>query len=359
MSPLLRIVEDHRRCTRWEFGWEGMKIKQLLISVLLAALLSGCAGDSTDPTRAQGSTEQLPEPTATHEVQHENRWGIYSLDLSTQNVDLVFSSPDEITGLRLNPAEDRFVFSMQVGGNDLEHTEIFTIGVDGSDLQRLTENAHWDVYPAWSPDGAQIVFLSWRDSSLDIYIMQADGSDQKLLYDSGSHDADIHWLGDRIAFTRDSQIWIMQDDGSGAYQLTDPPCAGEWGDAVLPFGDYDPRINPDGSKVIFSRMVDDRSPHGNYDLYLVNIDGSNEMKLTDNGYTQGLSAWSHAGDRIIFIVSAIEDVGMYDLFELEVDGTGIENVTPAYFPDNFLCHWGIFSRDDTRIYFIGEWWQGE
>lgn len=336
-----------------------MKFKQLLFSIILVALCSGCADDSIKPTRDQGPTEVLPEPSATYDVPHENRWGIYSLDLSIQNVDLVFSSPDEITGLRLNPAEDRFVFSMQVGGSDLEYTEIFTIRADGSDLQRLTENVHWDVYPAWSPDGTQIAFLSWRESSLDIYIMQVDGSNQMPFYDSGGHDADIHWLGNRIAFTRDSQIWIMTADGTGAYQLTDPPRAGEWGNAVLPFGDYDPRISPDGNKVIFSRMVDDHSPHGNYDLYLVNIDGSNEVKLTDNGYTQGLSAWSNTGDRIIFIVSAIEDVGTYDLFEMKLAGRRIENVTPAYFPDSFLCHWGVLAGDDSRIYFIGEWWEVE
>ena len=58
--------------------------------------------------------------------------------------------------------------------------------------------------------------------------MNSDGSGQKLLYDSGSHDADINWgSGGRIAFTRNSQIWTMKDDGSDARQVTNPPKAGQ------------------------------------------------------------------------------------------------------------------------------------
>jgi TolB protein len=335
-----------------------MKCKVLLKSIFLSAglLIVGCNGDSIESTGVVDVTESESETTVVHEVPYEHRWGIYSLDLTTQEVDLIFSSPDEMTSLRQNPVEDRFVFSMKVDGGDLEHTEIFTVEMDGSDLRQLTENNQWDVYPAWSPDGSQIAFLSWRDSSLDIYIMKADGGDPKSLYDSEAHDADIHWAGNQIAFTRDSQVWIVDEDGTGAYQLTDPPRAGEWGNAVLPFGDYDPRISPDGSRVVFSRMVDDRSPHGNYDLLLIDVDGSNEIRLTANDYTQGLSSWSHSGDRILFIVSAVDDVGKYDLHMMKDDGTDIQDITPSYFPDNFLCHWAVFAKDDNKIYFLGEWW---
>jgi TolB protein len=337
-----------------------MKVQFLLKFILPAGILvAGCNGGSVESTDVANVTESLGEPTRDLEVPHENRWGIYSLDLTTQGVDLIFSSPGEMTGLRSNPAEDRFVFSMKVGGSDLEDTEIFTVKLDGSDLRQLTDNNQWDVYPAWSPDGSQIAFLSWRDASLDIYTMKANGDEQKALYDSGNHDADIHWLGDQIAFTRDSQIWIMDEDGAGSHQLTNPPRAGEWGDAVLPFGDYDPRISPDGNRVVFSRMVDDRSPHGNYDLLLIDVDGTNEIRLTANDHTQGISSWSHSGDRILFIVSAIEDTGKYDLYMMEEDGSDTQDITPSYFPDNFLCHWAVFSNDDAKIYFLGEWWSQE
>jgi len=296
-----------------------------------------------------------PSPQAS--VPHQEKWGIYSLDLDTEDVNLLYSSPKRITTLRLNSAGNKFVFSQTVGGDEYEHEEIFTLNIDDQNLQQLTDNEQWDIYPSWSPDSSQIAYLSFRDTDLDVYVMQSDGSNQIRLFDSGWHDSDIHWEENQIAFTANSRIWIMNDDGSNAHPISEPPRAGEWGNANLPFGDYDPRISPDGMKIVFERLVDDKSSNGNYDIYLMNTDGANLTRLTENGYSQGLANWSHSGDRIIYTVAAIEDQGMYDLFMMNSDGSENQSVTPANFPPEFLCHSPTFSPDDSTIYFIGEWWQ--
>jgi Tol biopolymer transport system component len=186
--------------------------------------------------------------------------------------------------------------------------------------------------------------------------MDANGGESRLLYDSGYHDADIDWVGDVIAFTRNSQIWIMKSDGTDAHQISNPPFAGEWGNANLPFGDYDPRISPDGSKVVFERMVDDRTQHGNYDLFTINIDGTNPIRITKSGFTQGLASWSPSGSRIAYIVTAIDDVGQYDIYIINTDGTENKNITPPSFPPQFLVHDVTFSRDGKHLFIIGEWW---
>ena len=295
-------------------------------------------------------------PSSKITVPHEEKWGIYSLNLDTQAVELLFSSPQQITTLRLNHAGDKFVFSQPVGGEDNTNEEIFTLDIDGQNLQRLTDNSYWDLYPAWSPDGGHIAFLSLRESDLDIYLMNADGSNTTRLFDSGTHDADIDWMGSHIAFTANNRIWIMNDDGSDAHLISEPPRAGEWGNANLPFGDYDPRIDPEGKMIVFERLVDDQSPHGNYDFYLMNIDGIYLTRLTDNGYSQGLANWSHAGDQIVYTVAAIGDAGQYDIYVMNSNGTENRNITPETFPQDFLCHSPTFSLDDSTIYFVGEWW---
>ncbi len=292
-------------------------------------------------------------------VPHEEKWGIYALDISTEDVHLIYSSPERISGLQINCTGDTFAFSQRFGGDDTDDEEICIMSVDGTNYKRLTNNTVLDTYPVWSPDGSLIAFLSWREETMDIYTMDSDGSNVKKMYDSGFHDGDIHWLNNTIVFTRNSQIWMMNDDGTGAHQVTDPPRAGEWGKAVLPFGDYDPRLNPDGTVIAFERMVDDESPHGNYDIYTINVDGSHETGVTATGYTQGLPKWSHKGDTILYEVAAAGETGVFELYVMNADGSNSYSITPEYFPDNFLCHSPVFSPDDSIVYFVGEWWEQE
>lgn len=308
-------------------------------------------------TLACGASSATPSPLP--EVPHEERWGIYELDLASQSVDLIYSSPNEITTARPNNTGDRFAISQSVGEGGYERFEIFTLGVDGQDLQRLTDNDVWDLYPGWSPDGTQIVFLSWRESDMDLYVMQADGSNARQLIDTGDHDSDVHWGMNWITFTSGNRIWIVHDDGTDAHSLTDPPYAGEWGIANLPYGDYDPRLSPDGSRIAFERMVDTSTTHGSYDLFMVDISGENLTRLTDSGYSQGFASWSNAGDQIVYTVAAMGDTAQYDLYLMNADGSDSRNITPEWFPPEFLCHSAEFSADDASIYFIGQWWPTE
>lgn len=318
----------------------------ILWALVLILMLAGCTG---------GVETQEVEPI----LPHEDRWGIYQLDLATGQAELLLSSKFEVSTVRLNNEGDALVFSQKLGESTNEHYEVIILRLDDRRSQMLTKNDLWDLYPAWSPDGSQIAYLSWRESTLDIYVMDVDGSNQRLLYDSGFHDADIDWVDGRIAFTSQGQIWIMQEDSSNVRQLTNHPRAGEWGNANLPFGDFDPRISHDGSRVLFSRMVDDRSQHGNYDFYTVDIDGANLSQLTDTGYSQGLSNWSTTGDRIVYIIGAVDDVGQYDVYVMNSDGTGNHSITPDSFPPSFVVHWATFSHDDSTVFFVGEWWSEE
>jgi TolB protein len=103
-------------------------------------------------------------------------------------------------------------------------------------------------------------------------------------------------------------------------------------------------------------LVDDKTTHGNYNIYLINVDGTEESGITDTGYSQGLPIWSHSGEQIVFVVGAIGNEGKYDIYRMNSNGTENSNITPEYFSTDFICHDPIFSKDDTKIYFIGEWY---
>jgi hypothetical protein len=80
------------------------------------------------------------------------------------------------------------------------------------------------------------------------------------------------------------------------------------------------------------------------------------VRLTNTGYSQGLAAWSHSGGQIAYVVAAMNGVGAYDIHVVGSDGSGDRDVSPAFFPPEFLCHGVTFSPDDATLYFIGEWW---
>ena len=73
--------------------------------------------------------------------------------------------------------------------------EIYTVNIESNVVQRLTHNSwEWDKHPTWSPDGSQIVFYSNRDTGRrQLWIMDADGSNQRNLSNSEYNDWDPIW----------------------------------------------------------------------------------------------------------------------------------------------------------------------
>jgi Tol biopolymer transport system component len=312
------------------------------------------SGFSLTQSACQKKSQPVPTPPS---VPHSIRWGIFELDITSQEIKQLYGTHEKIEYLDLNTRGEKFVFAQFFNGYANENAEVCSFDMNSQHFQRLTDNQVMDVYPVWAPDNNRIAFLSMGIKNLDIYLMNFDGSGRELLFDSGNHDADINWVGNTIAFTSDSKIWLMQDDGTRARQLTSPPRAGTWGKANLPFGDYDPKISPDGRLIAFERLEDDTSPHGNYNIFIVSSNGTNEKRLTENGYSQGIVSWSHSGDKIVWVVAAIGEQALYDIFTMNADGSNLANITPDYFPPDFICRNPVFSPGDDKVYFIGEWWE--
>ena len=102
-----------------------------------------------------------------------------------------------------SPAGDLIVFSRLAGGD----FDIFSIRPDGTDLRRLTTTPGGDSHPAWSPDGQHILFSSSRHGFKDeapmhdipqpygeLFIMRADGSDQRALTDNRWEEGTPAWV---------------------------------------------------------------------------------------------------------------------------------------------------------------------
>jgi Tol biopolymer transport system component len=192
--------------------------------------------------------------------------------------------------------------------------DIFVSDVEGNDLQSIFATPGYDAEATLSPDGNRIVFTSTRDGDLDIYTMNVDGSDvQKLTstlgYDGGpfySHDGSMivyragrpqtpeeesdyrALLADNKVRPSSMEIWVMNADGSEQRQVTN-----------LGGANFAPYFHPDDQRIIFASNHED--PRGrNFDLYLVNLDGSGLTKVTQYDDFDGFPMFSPDGTKLVF-----------------------------------------------------------
>jgi TolB protein len=197
--------------------------------------------------------------------------------------------------------------------------EIFTCGLDGKDVVRLTDSPGYDAEAVVSPKGDRIVFTSSRDGDLDVYTMGLDGKDVRRLTTAVGYDGGPVWSpdGKLIAYrgnriTDDAakeefkqllarglvrpnrlEIRVMDADGKNDRQVTSNGRA-----------NFGPFFAPDGKRILFSSNVDD--PKGrSFDLYLVNLDGSGLERVThfrtdDADDFDGFPMFSPDGKRLLW-----------------------------------------------------------
>ena len=170
-----------------------------------------------------------------------------------------------------------------------------------------------------APATGKIAFTSARDGDSEIYVMNADGSGHTNLTNHPAFDEDPTWSpdGSQIAFISDrdgdSEIYVMNADGSGQTNLTNNPAI-----------DADPAWSPDGTQIAFTSNRSNRENPAP-DIYVMNADGSNQTRLSNNpAHNLGL-AWSPDGTQIAF--GSNRDVNNFDIYVINADGSGQTRLT--------------------------------
>ena len=191
--------------------------------------------------------------------------------------------------------------------------DIFSVGVDGKNLKRLTSTPGYDAEATVGKDG-RIVFTSVRDGDMELYSMNPDGSDVRRLTNMPGPDGGpfyspdgtkIVWRGyhpapgDELNKYFDLlkkavwkpttlEVFTMDRDGKNVNQVTH-----------LGKANWAPYWTPDSKRIIFASNHKD--PQGrNFDLFLVNLDGTGLEQVTFNPTFDGFAMFSPDGKKLVF-----------------------------------------------------------
>ena len=216
--------------------------------------------------------------------------------------------------------------------------DIWSIRPGEDELHQLTDAPGHDICPAYSADGKQIAFCSDRTGAYEIWMMDANGKQERQVTQLGTYAVfpDFSPNGSRLAFSArppgetNTDLWVAPASGGAPTQLTTSPDTLE---------EY-PVWSPDGTKILFVRIAGDFS---RAQLWIMDVRSGQETQLTfDPTFKDQTPDWSPDGARIAY---AADD----DIWIMKADGTGQVNLT-----DSPNAEFGAaFSPDGTQIAFTG------
>jgi dipeptidyl aminopeptidase/acylaminoacyl peptidase len=197
---------------------------------------------------------------------------LYLFDLTTNSVQRLTRGDSNVFAGPFSP--DGMSFLCTAFG--VFHSYIARIDMETGEAVNLSGEIESDEgFPAWSPDGTQIVFTSRRDGNNELYLMKADGSEVTRLTRSAGDDFGASWSPDgaQIAFVSDRNgrpgeyaVYLMNVDGSNVRRLTREKEI-----------DYTPQWSPDGSQIIFRALQGGQS-----DIHIIEVDGTGRRNLTNH-----------------------------------------------------------------------------
>jgi len=312
-----------------------MTRKYMLISIILFTMMITMSGCGSRPEST--ITPEEPDNIYTPPTETPIPWVTIPADVVTTLTPTVTMRPINTT------LQGRIAFQSDQDGS----LEIYVMNADGSAVSRLTNNPAVDVFPAWSPDGSRIAFVSDRDGFPNIYAVNADGSNLQQVTNTAFADVTPAWSsnGREIAFVsnRDGndEIYVININSGQTERVTDDPAV-----------DYFPAWSPDGEWIVFTTDRDI-----NPEIYKIRKDGSELTRLTDDAGDDANPDWSPDGTRIVFTSNRN---GFYEIYTMDSNGGEVRQITnfrslldePSWSPDSSAIAFSSGKDGQKEIYVI-------
>jgi len=224
------------------------------------------------------------------------------------------------------PAAHRIAFSSNRSGLP----QIYVMNSDGTDVNRISSVVETARTPRWSPSGEWVAFRGGDslDTDVQIFVVSANGTNQADLTKApGTINLDPNWSpdGSKIAFTslRDgnSEIYVMNSDGSDQHRLTNNPAS-----------DYRPRWSPGGRSITFLSNRD-----GKNEIYVMQPNGIGQSPITDPPHDVTDYEWSPYS-QLAFVSSRSGNEDIYattwgTFGEAQLTSDSLNQNDPAWSPD--------------------------
>ncbi|HAJ95047.1 MAG TPA: hypothetical protein DCP02_02325, partial [Actinobacteria bacterium] len=222
----------------------------------------------------------------------------------------------------------KVVFKSNRDGND----NIYSINLDGSDWQRLTDHNGGDLYPEVSPDGKKIAYTSDINGVWQIMIMDWNGQNKRQITHNGFRSAYPSWSHNMkyIYFEAyldgDWELYRIKSDGTYQKRLTHNSGGHDWHPSGHPFD----------SKIIFESGMP-----GHDDIYIMNHDGSAASRIFDNHVRRRTPDLSNDSTKITYTRYFGDNSEVYyadirDQNEIRITHNGDWDGHPMFSPDDKL-----------------------
>jgi TolB protein len=265
--------------------------------------------ETVAPVTEAPTEEPVPEseaaPVSGRIVYPAYNPGIHSYDLWL--VDLATGEQTPIVGQASQPTFSRDGSLMAYRSWDLGTRGVFFrdfVGGRGGIVTRFVE----DGLPTWAPDGYSFAFASRKEGDRvpRIYIGNQLGEEPFSIGFQGEYPStfpDGRLVIKGCLPTGDCGIFVMGSRGGGETKISDEP------------SDTAPAVSPDGGKIAF--MSSGREAR-NWEIWVMNGDGSNPQRLTENGNNDGLPTWSPDGQSIAYVS---DQGGVWAVWVMNADGS--------------------------------------